>query len=156
MDNNNKNYQGGNFPPQKDYLFIPRMILCIAAIAVGVHLIATGLGKTNFFGNGDYVFRVRNYDESIEFGADFYTEVYQATAGAVANLGIIYYVLTDFADIFCIATGAGFVCGFGLKLFGIINNCIVCGKIRRQGMRENQQAVTQTGENSLTEGDVKN
>lgn len=154
MDNN-KNYQGGNFPPQKDYLFIPRMILCIAAIAVGVYLIETGLGKTDFFGNS---FSSSMFDlvTSIEFGADFYTEVYQATAKAAQNIGEFYGAFYHFANVICIATGVGFVCGFGLKLFGIINNCIVCGKIRTQSLRESQQAVTQTGENSLTEGDVKN
>ncbi len=103
----------------KDYLYVPRVIFCILGMVLGLCLVITVVFNTPVLFR-DMLLDYGGYVKKAEFGADFYTYIYDAVRYASENTYGIAFLLADFTSNFCILFGSGFFLGFGIKLFEVI------------------------------------
>lgn len=96
-------------------LFIIKIIICAIGIFIGGLLLINGFIKSDlFFGidfhaDGDYVTKA-------VFGADFYTEIHEATCIAANNINDVTYMLSNSLKAFAIAFGSFMVLISGFAL----------------------------------------
>ncbi len=99
-----------NTPP----LFIMKIIMCVIGIASGVFSLANGVNGFGYWGRGSF--------SDCEFGADFYTEIYNVTQASAENIGEIIDFFHDFVEVFLIFSGLFCIAFFGYKFFNVIEN----------------------------------
>lgn len=80
----------------KKFLSIIQIILCIAGIGWGIATIISG--RSVFLHGGDRV-------AAAKFGADFYTEIYDATRTAANNIDELIEYFNEFTQTFFILLG---------------------------------------------------
>lgn len=96
----------------KNHYFIPKLVTCIVGAAFGVFMIIYGIINP--------IYHYPSYLSSKTFGADYYTEQYNATASVVNRLNGVIYALDDIGRIVCIAIGVAFLLGFLLAFFCVL------------------------------------
>lgn len=94
-------------------VFAMQVIFCLAGIVGGIASIA-------MVGTGPFWYDSYGRVNDINFGADFYTEIYGATRVVAKNLDSIVRTLTDMANALFVFAGIFAIAYFGLKLFKII------------------------------------
>ena len=101
---------------KKSDFYVPKFIVCIVGILFGCFIIIYGITNDSH--------RYLSYVDTVEFGADYYTEQHAATVAVADNLCDIYCQINDIAQITFLTIGAAFILGFLLALFVIIGNHI--------------------------------
>lgn len=101
------------------YSYRVSIILCIIGIFIGLYLVFCTLSDDFFFGMylggwGDCP------NESLYFGADFYTEMYDVTQDVAYNTREAVSLLEDGFKTVSVVLGSSMALGFGLKMVDLI------------------------------------
>ena len=90
-----------------------RTIACVIGIFIGIGIIAFGMEQTNLF--------FTDIGESIKFGADFYTEMYDVTKEVGYEICNALGYIRRAIGLLIVSIGAVDVCYFLFKLFDVTN-----------------------------------